>query len=321
MRKSILSFVLLLSAMMLSATPSVTITVDNVTNTTITCSFTKNSDCASYYIVASEPKNVDPWIGSPYAAPTIEETIEKWGIKYTKNDTYTWIKMKPNTMYVIYVTAKSSAGTRVLCTDTLYTERGGGHGESVITISATNETDKGATTKATPNDQTMLFKDAVMNKYVEDSIYAYYLAIDSATALANTRDSLFSMLKDYGETQYEEDEWVWTNLDSGTDYLFVAAGMNTDSVWGDMVITYFKTTGEPPVAVENVEMNSVTVYPNPATDYIIIDGVEAGEAIQVIDLRGNVLVETTDTHISLNGLVPGVYLLRTATSVNKFIVR
>jgi len=317
MKKSILSIVLLLSAMMMTATPNVTITIDNVGRTTFTCSFAKNDDCSSYYILAAQPSDMQQYVS---ATNPIEKLVEMWGIKYTEDSTYTWTGMNPNTLYVVYVTAKDAAGTRYLFTDTLTTQQGGGHGESVITISVTDITDVTAKTTATPNDQTMLFKDMIIAQFLRDSIYSYYHAIDSLTADSMTNDSILNMLKVYPYVQYDEDVWVWSSLTPSTDYIFVAAGMNADSIWGDVVYAPFKTLGSAS-AVENVEMNTVTVYPNPATDYIIVNGVEAGETIQVIDLRGNVLVETTDAHISVADFVPGVYMVRTAAGVNKFIVR
>ncbi len=221
----------------------VTITVDNVTPTTITCSFAMSADCVEYYIVASKPEDIEPWVGSPYAGPTIEETVELWGIKYQANATYTWTEMVPNSLYVIYVTAKDASGSRVLCTDTVTTSAGGGHGESVITVTVTDITNVGATTTATPNDQTMMFKDLVFEKSLYDSIHTYYEGIDVQTADQMTSDSLFRMLKEDVYEYYEEDQWVWNNLESGTEYMFMAAGMNADSIWGEMALTNFKTLG------------------------------------------------------------------------------
>ena len=324
MKKLLLAVVALLFACLLNAAPSVAITVDGVTSFTITCSFSKNVDCTEYYIVASEPSGIDPWIGSPFGGATIEETIEQFGIRCVGDTNYTWTKMSPNTMYVIYVTAKDAGGSRVLCTDTVYTEKSGGHGTSVITLSVRDITDCGATLTATPNDQTMLFKDFVIEKWMYNNIHSYYEIVDAQTADEMTNDSVFRLLDKMGSEFYEEDEYVWTVLYSGYEYYFVAAGMNADSVWGEMVMEPFTTTGDP-VAVENVEMNTVSVYPNPASEYILVNGVETGEMISVVDLSGNVVIEqkatSSDVRISLDGIVPGVYMVRTATAVNKFIVR
>ncbi|MCQ2337482.1 MAG: hypothetical protein MJ001_00940 [Paludibacteraceae bacterium] len=224
----------------------VTIKVDNVTPTTITCSFEMNEGCVEYYILASKPEDIEPWIGSPFAGATIEETVEAWGIKYEANATYTWKEMVPNSLYVIYVTAKDTSGLSVLFTDTVTTSVGGGHGVSVVTVTVTDITGVGATTTATPNDQTMMFKDMVFEKGLYDNIHAYYEGIDAQTADQMTSDSLFRMLKEDVYEYYEEDKWVWENLDSGTDYMFMAAGMNADSIWGEMAMTSFKTLGDAP---------------------------------------------------------------------------
>ena len=285
MKKTLLSAVVLLFACLLNATPSVTITVGQVTPTTITCSFVKNADCATYYIVAAEPQSIEPYVGSFMGGATLEETVEMWGVAYTANDTYTWIEMNPNTMYVIYVTAKDASGNRVLCTDTAYTPKGGGSGPSVVTVSVTDVTSVGATTTVTPNDQTMMFKDLVVEAWVYDSIHSYYEAIDAQTADEMTYDSMLRFLQEDIMEYYETDQWVWVTLDPNTDYILMAVGMNADSVWGDMAMTSFTTLAGS--AVENVELNTISVYPNPASEYILVNGVDAGETIAIIDIRGN----------------------------------
>lgn len=310
---------MLLMATMLCAEPSVTITVDGTTPTTITCSFQKNADCASYYIVASEPENIEPWVGTPYGGATLEETVEKWGIKYTADATYTWTEMTPNTMYVIYVTAKDAQGARVLCTDTVYTPKGGGPGESIVTVKAENITSNGATLTATPNDQTMLFKDMVMVAAYTDSIYGYYYALDTATARINTADSIFRLLDEFGTVFYEEDSYPWATLAAETRYYFIARGMNADSIWGEMVKVEFTTLAA--TAVENVEVSTIAVYPNPATDYINVEGVEMGERIQVIDIRGIVVMDTEESQISVSGLQAGVYFVKSKSGVCRFVKR
>lgn len=323
MKKTLLAVVALLFAGMAFADPSVSITVDQVTPTTITCSFAKNADCVEYYIVASEPEGIEPWVGSPAGGATLEETVVAFGIKYTDDTTYTWEEMIPNTMFVIYVAAKDAAGALVLCTDTANTPSGGGHGESVVTVRIEDITAVGATTIATPNDQTFMFKDLVLEMGLYDNIRAHYDSIDTQTAEEETYDSLFRMLKEYYYEYYEEDRWVWINLDANTEYMFIAAGMNADSIWGEMATTSFKTLGGD--AVEYVEENTISVYPNPATEFVMVSGLNAGEVVTVFDVNGRVVAEKeaegTEVRISLGGVVPGVYMVRTENAVQKVIVK
>ncbi len=318
MKKLLLSAVALFSACLLTAAPSVTITVDAVTNITITCSFAKNADCVSYSILAVESGSMEQW------QVNIMDLVEVCGIEYSANTAYTWTGRVPNKEYVIYAVAKSSSGQRVLCTDTVATEKGGGHGASVITVSVSNITDGSVIATAIPNDQTMMFKDMIIPSSLSDSIKSYFIVTDSINADSLTNDSITKLLKDEDYEQYEADTWKWNDLEPETDYLFVAVGMNADSVWGALASTPFQTLGKR-APVENLEMNTIFVYPNPASEYVFVNGVETGEMISVVDLRGNVIIEqkatSSDARISLVGVVPGVYIVRTATFVNKFIVR
>lgn len=320
-KKIILAALALLSVRLAFANPIVNITVDQMTPTTITCSFAMNDECTAYYIVASEPESIEPWIGSPFGGATLEETIVNWGIEYTHDATYTWEKMAPNTTYVVYVAAKDASGTLVLYTDTVSTPMNGGHGESIVTVTATDITNVGATTTATPNDQTAMFKDLVINKWLYDDIYAHFETISMQDADELTTDSLFRMLMDDPYEYYTVDQWVWNNLEAGTEYFFIAVGMNADSVWGELAMTSFTTLGGASIA--DVEKSTLTVYPNPATEYILVKGAKVGDVVTITDLSGRVvatkITTSSETRISLEGITPGVYVARTRNAISKVV--
>lgn len=317
MKILLLSAVALLSACLLSATPSVTINVDDITNNGFTCSFSPDSECTSYYILADELEKMKQYDDK------IESYIQLWGIKYTQSTSYTWKKMRPNQEYVVYALAIGPQSQQ-LYTDTFRTEKSGGHGKSVISVSVNNVTGHCVNTVATPDDQTMMFKDFIISLSLSDTIHDYFVTVDAGNADSLTNDSILKMLKEEPYEHYEEDLWQWCSLRPETDYLFIAVGMNADSIWGDLSSVSFRTL-EKGVSVENVEMNAIAVYPNPASEYILVNGVETGEMISVVDLSGNVIIEqkaaSSDVRISLDGIVPGIYVVRTATAVNKFIVR
>ena len=308
MKKSIFTLVFAAVALFATATPNVTITVDDVQTTSYTCSFAKNTDCTNYYICTGEPGSFDMWIGSFFGS-TLEEIVCAWGINYATDTTYTWTSMNPGTQYVVYVVAISETDS-TLVTDTLTTMSGGGHGTSIVTVSVTNPTLDGITTKAEPNSETMLFKDIVFETGVLDSV---------------AFDTVVSWMQNDYYTYYETDEWVWTTLDSCTEYIFMAQGMNADSVWGPVDSVRFTTLGTP-AAVENVELNSISLYPNPATEFVVVNGVELGSTVAVIDAQGRMVqeVEAVSDEVRLNvqNYVDGVYFVvvrGNATSVRKFI--
>ena len=72
------------------------------------------------------------------------------------------------------------------------------------------------------------------------------------------------------------------------------------------------TGGECWDGVDETAAEQVSVYPNPAKDWVAIEGVEAAE-VQIYNTLGQVVKTVRGTNeIDLSGLVTGVYLLRIA---------
>ena len=75
-----------------------------------------------------------------------------------------------------------------------------------------------------------------------------------------------------------------------------------------------------PTAISPLQQQGAfTLYPNPATNYVMLTGAEAGKHtnISVYDLRGTRLLQATTSakeyKLDLDGLAPGTYLVRVAT--------
>ena len=119
----------------------------------------------------------------------------------------------------------------------------------------------------------------------------------------------------------------------------VAAEMLTENVfktegynWNDgsthriKVNTVYEFAGEEVVAegsqvvfnvkagVENVEINLVNVYPNPATSYINVEG--AVEKVALYDMNGRLVAETTANTLDVTALAAGNYLLNITNNGN-----
>lgn len=71
-------------------------------------------------------------------------------------------------------------------------------------------------------------------------------------------------------------------------------------------------------AVDNVEVGSIVVYPNPTQDILYIKGIEA-QTLRVFNLQGHVLQTTEGTQVSVVNLPTGTYLLQIGTQVVRFI--
>lgn len=79
----------------------------------------------------------------------------------------------------------------------------------------------------------------------------------------------------------------------------------------------FSTSG-PVTDVENVDSQSILVYPNPTQDALMVQGIET-QALRVYDLQGRLLVQEEGTQVNVNHLAEGTYLLQIGTQVVRFI--
>lgn len=107
---------------------------------------------------------------------------------------------------------------------------------------------------------------------------------------------------------------------------------NSDFVkWGDYTIgteiaawTYVWTTPVQPVTayndVEEVEALRVKVYPNPATDYIMVDAMNAS-SVQIYDMTGRLVLTSAESKIDVRGLETGVYFVRVNGYTTKLVVK
>lgn len=73
-----------------------------------------------------------------------------------------------------------------------------------------------------------------------------------------------------------------------------------------------------PTATENVQTNTILVYPNPTQDVLMIQGIEP-QTLRVYDLQGRMLKAEKGTQVSVGNLAEGTYLLQIGTQVVRFI--
>ena len=101
--------------------------------------------------------------------------------------------------------------------------------------------------------------------------------------------------------------------------------------WGDISCateiaswTYVWTTPVQPVTiyndVEEVEALNMTVYPNPATDYIMV-GAQSFESVQIYDMTGRLVLTSTESKIDVRSLGTGVYFVRVNGYTTKLVVK
>jgi hypothetical protein len=71
-----------------------------------------------------------------------------------------------------------------------------------------------------------------------------------------------------------------------------------------------------------ISEQAVTIYPNPATDFLIIDGGESIDKLEVIDMEGKVIsVRREGNTLDVTSLKPGTYLLQITRDKRKIVKR
>ena len=75
-----------------------------------------------------------------------------------------------------------------------------------------------------------------------------------------------------------------------------------------------------PVGIDGIESPAVSLYPNPADQYIVIES-QPNAAASIYDACGRLVLQTTGTRIDISTLPSGLYLLRCGAATRKFIKR
>ena len=74
---------------------------------------------------------------------------------------------------------------------------------------------------------------------------------------------------------------------------------------------------------ETISTNDLTIYPNPARNYVYVRGTRKGEAYTITDISGKTIMSgyftDSETRISFDKLIPGLYCLVTAGGRNVVI--
>ena len=91
-------------------------------------------------------------------------------------------------------------------------------------------------------------------------------------------------------------------------------------------ITLYAKWTENDVGINKVETLSLSIYPNPASNFVTISGFIEGEnIIRITDLSGRRIIQTeihnSETTIDISGLSSGVYIVITGKRNMKMIVR
>ena len=76
---------------------------------------------------------------------------------------------------------------------------------------------------------------------------------------------------------------------------------------------------ESPTDVEELDITSVYIYPNPVVNTLNIQGVDENTALEVYNLTGKSVLKDKGTELDVTSLVQGSYILRINNQYVKFI--
>jgi hypothetical protein len=65
-------------------------------------------------------------------------------------------------------------------------------------------------------------------------------------------------------------------------------------------------------------MQPISIYPNPASSYILVEN-SNGSEINVTDLSGKIVISTNDSNINISNLNSGTYLINANNRIQKFV--
>lgn len=77
-------------------------------------------------------------------------------------------------------------------------------------------------------------------------------------------------------------------------------------------------SGEDPASLEKNQLNTLSIYPNPAKDNLYFN--EETQA-EIIDIQGRVLYKTTEAvkSVNISNLKSGIYFIKTDNKIQKFV--
>ncbi len=76
--------------------------------------------------------------------------------------------------------------------------------------------------------------------------------------------------------------------------------------------------------VHDINLNSISVYPNPTHDFLFVNGLHSNEIIRLFDLQGKLILTSVadlegNVQLSVSQLPKGSYLLQVGVEIIKFI--
>lgn len=226
--------------------PQVACTVTKADYKALTFSFEPNEDVSSYYFTifpeGEGEKQFEQW-GPMFGFANMSAMIKQFsGYAYEGEMEHTINSLNPGTDYELYILPLDAEGNNgKLQITKCKTKAMGGEGKSVMTITVGEFADHGEngcaqTVTYTPNDQTNLHRDIIVDK-------AKFL--DKNGTWKGDESKVIEYLQtpnpmDPNWDQYGEDVATW-GVDANTTYIAYSIGQNAKGEWGELAKKEFTT--------------------------------------------------------------------------------
>lgn len=228
-------------------TPSVTYNIDELTTSSVKLTVTPNADCKTFYWCQFEKGGAEQqfqqW-GPMMGYANVEEMVKGFSqVGYSTTTTHTWDGLAPGTDYEILVLPTDVNGTFGDMVSIYFTtQKKGGDGVASVDVTAGKfEKNSNSTTgylqtvTFTPNDQTAMFRDVIVEKdaYEEnggDEWAKSYLQTEYPFEMPNWN-------------HYEADNFTF-EAEPNKAYYGIAMAKNANGEWGSLVKKEFTTPAE-----------------------------------------------------------------------------
>ncbi len=294
-----------------SGTAAVEVTVSGVTETTATLSLVPNDQTAYYYYLILSESDFD---NAGFTSDAdVQAYLEQENDRQYSQLGGTLNGLTPGTTYKVYAIAYNADGVADSIAPTLFTtvaNGGTGLAEVAVTVEMVDGT---AVISAVPNDQVSYY------------YFAIYYGIDNMGD-----DDVLDHLLQNGNTYTEDIDAEITEDDFDESELWgvYAIPFNANNEEGTRVAIRF--TPEGVLSLADVELSSVSLYPNPASSELTVSATSSINRIEIANLLGQMVYEnatlgSNQATINVSALQQGAYLVRVFTTegtmTRKLIVR
>ncbi|MBR6438482.1 MAG: redoxin domain-containing protein [Bacteroidales bacterium] len=329
--------------------PEVTITVDQVLENEVTATFTPNAECAEYHYMMATEAEIQQWMSM--TGLELPEYISTYGFPGDEVISHTFDGLEPNTDYMIYAVPADASGTLYDVVQKSVTTSSGGGGDIIVDFTGTDI----AGNEIHLYDILDAGQYVLINFFLAGDSYSQDIMGDMVEAYhmygCNEHDVFFMEISPNGGDATCQN-WVETygvqyptiSRDGGgndiaqaipvgyyptimlirPDHTFAQRDIYPPTL--DMMVQYMTEEGiqqyECNDAVDENIVEKVTLYPNPANEFVKIGGENLG-TVMVFNAIGQKVAEfvaVDEIEISTSGFENGVYFVKVGNTTQKFVV-